>query len=354
MGAVVVGAVVAGAVVAAGVRLIGTGSGSKNGAQSRWNGVALVEGTMSSRARVRIGVTMGDPSGIGPEIALKAVSNPQVTEVCEPVLYGPQTASERARFSPGMLSPEAGLAALQAIEQVVVDAMAGQLEAITTGPISKEALDLAGVSWRGHTELLAHLTDTKDVAMMFHSPRLRVVLATVHIPLSAVPGLLTRERIETVLKLAAAELPRFGVAEPRLAVAGLNPHAGEGGLLGFEDSEIIAPAVKSARQSGIDVTGPVPSDTVFRQAMDGQFDAVIACYHDQGLIPVKLLAFGDSVNVTLGLPIVRTSVDHGTAFDIAGLGVADATSLVNAILLAARLARSKATGLRMITLAAST
>ena len=285
---------------------------------------------------------MGDPAGIGPEIALRVVADPRVTEVCEPVLYGPLTAAERERFSPGVLSADAGRAAYDAVEEAVTDALAGRLDAIATGPIHKEALSLAGYAWRGHTELLAHLTGAGDVAMMFHSPRLCVVLATVHVPLSAVPGLLTRTRVETTLALAAAELPRFGVDRPRLALAGLNPHAGEGGLMGLEDREVLGPAVASARGRGIDVTGPVPADTVFRQAVDGRFDAVIACYHDQGLIPVKLVAFGEAVNVTLGLPIVRTSVDHGTAFDIAGQGVADETSLVHAVVLAARLARGAA------------
>ena len=301
---------------------------------------------MSARTRVRVGVTMGDPAGIGPEIALKVVDDQRVTEVCEPVLYGPRTVAERERFTPGVLSADAGRAACDAVEQAVADAVAGRLDAIATGPIHKEALSLAGRAWRGHTELLAHLTGARDVAMMFDSPRLRVVLATVHVPLSAVPRLLTQRRVETTLVLAASELPRFGVMKPRLALAGLNPHAGEGGLMGLEDREVLVPAVESVRRRGIDVTGPVPADTVFRQAVDGRFDAVIACYHDQGLIPVKLVAFGEAVNVTLGLPIVRTSVDHGTAFDIAGRGVADETSLVHAVVLAARLARGAAVSAR--------
>ena len=293
---------------------------------------------MRARNLVRVGVTMGDPAGIGPEIALAAVANRRVTDVCETVLYGPQTPTERARFNPGVLSADAGRVALEAIEQAAADAVAGRLDAIATGPINKQALALAGSNWRGHTELLSHLTGAGEVAMMFYSSRLSVVLATVHVPLAAVPQLLTQARVETAISLAAAELPRFGVAEPRLAVAGLNPHAGEGRLLGHEDLDVVAPAVESARQRGIDVVGPLPADAVFRQAVDGRFDVVIACYHDQGLIPVKLAAFGEAVNVTLGLPIIRTSVDHGTAFDIAGQGVADETSLVNAVELAARLA----------------
>ncbi len=174
--------------------------------------------------------------------------------------------------------------------------------------------------------------------MMFHSPKLRVVLATVHVPLRDVPRLLTRDLILGTLQLTAQELPYFGVAQPRLAVAGLNPHAGEGGLMGHEEIEVIGPAVREARHSGLDVVGPLPADTVFVRAARGEFDCVLACYHDQGLVPVKLLAFGTAVNVTLGLPIVRTSPDHGTAFDIAGQGIADPGSMIESVLLAAELA----------------
>jgi 4-hydroxythreonine-4-phosphate dehydrogenase len=204
--------------------------------------------------------------------------------------------------------------------------------------VSKEAFALAGLPWRGHTDLLAYLTRTRHVAMMFDAPALRVVLATVHVALRDVPPLITRDRMERTIRLTAAELPRFGVARPRVAVAGLNPHAGEHGLMGTEDGDVIAPAVGACRAEGIEVTGPWPADTVFHRAARGEFDVVVACYHDQGLIPVKLLAFGESVNVTLGLPIVRTSVDHGTAFDIAGRGVAEPGSMIHAIRLAARLA----------------
>jgi 4-hydroxythreonine-4-phosphate dehydrogenase len=174
---------------------------------------------------------------------------------------------------------------------------------------------------------------------MFHADVLRVVLATVHIPLATVPMALTRAVMEDTIDLAARELPRFGWPSPRLGVAGLNPHAGEHGLMGLEEEAVIVPAIEACRARGVDVAGPFPADTVFVRATRGDFDAVIACYHDQGLIPVKLLAFGRAVNVTLGLPIVRTSVDHGTAFDIAGRGVADPSSLVHAVLLAAQLAR---------------
>ena len=292
-------------------------------------------------ARVRVGITTGAPSVIGPEIACKAAVDPRVVAVCDPVLYGPSSSKECAVFPPGVVSAAAGRTAYQTVKLAVADALSGRVHAIATAPIHKEALKLAGFEWRGHTELLAHLTNSREVAMMFHSAPLRVVLVTIHVPLSAVPRLLTRRRVESTLALAATELPRFGVAKPRLALAGLNPHAGEGGLFGCEEQNVLIPAVETARATGVDVVGPLPADTVFRQAVDGRFDAVVACYHDQGLIPVKLMAFGKAVNVTLGLPIIRTSVDHGTALDIAGRGVADPSSLVHAVLLAAQLAQEK-------------
>ena len=292
-------------------------------------------------SRPRIGITVGDPAGIGPEIATKAAREPRVLEVCEPVLYGmPLDPS----IVPGRISARAGQAAYEAIVKAVDDARHDRIGAIATAPINKEAFAAAGIPWRGHTELLAHLTGAPRIAMMFHSDVLRVVLATVHIPLAEVPRLLTSARMRETIELTASELPRFGYPAPRLAVAGLNPHAGEHGLMGLEDEAVLRPAVDACRARGIAVDGPLPADTVFVRAMRGEFDAVIACYHDQGLIPVKLAAFGRAVNVTLGLPIVRTSVDHGTAFDIAGRGVADPSSLVHAVLLAASLAGARASG----------
>jgi 4-hydroxythreonine-4-phosphate dehydrogenase len=283
----------------------------------------------------RIAITVGDPAGIGPEIARKAADDPRVREVCEPILYGPP---EGSLFAPGVLSGEAGQAAYDAICAAVRDVQAGSIAAIATAPINKLAFSKAGLPWKGHTDLLAHLTRSPRVAMMFWSEPLKVVLATIHVPLAAVPVTLTRDVMAETIDLTARELPRFGIARPRLAVAGLNPHAGEEGLLGAEERNVIRPAVEAARSRGIQVSGPFPADTVFVRARQGEFDAVIACYHDQGLIPVKLLAFGHSVNVTLGLPIIRTSVDHGTAFDIASKGVADPTSMIEATLLAGRLA----------------
>jgi len=285
----------------------------------------------------RIAITVGDPAGIGPEIAAAAARSSDVRAVCEPVLYGPEPA---VSFVPGVLTSEAGRASYEAVVRAVDDVRSGRVAAMATAPINKEAWALAGLPWKGHTELLAHLTGAAQVAMMFHSDALRVVLATVHVALAEVPALLTRELVESTISLTARELPRFGYPAPRLALAGLNPHAGEHGVIGLEDQAVLVPAVEACRARGIDVTGPLPADTLFVQAVRGRFDAVIACYHDQGLIPVKLVAFGQAVNVTLGLPIIRTSVDHGTAFDIAGQGKADPSSMIEAVKLAAKLVKN--------------
>ena len=286
-----------------------------------------------------VAITVGDPAGIGPEVATKAARDPRVVDACRPLLYGPHTPAELARFPTGQIDAEAARAAYDAIVRATSDAREGRVAAIATAPVSKAAFAAAGFAWRGHTDLLAHLCGVPEAAMMFWSDRLRVVLATIHVPLADVPRLLTRDRVLGVLRLTASSLPRFGVSSPRIGVAGLNPHAGEGGLLGSEDAEVLAPAIEEARRDGVDASGPFPADTLFERAARGEFDVGLACYHDQGLVPVKLLAFGRAVNVTLGLPIIRTSVDHGTAFDIAGQGVADEGSLVEAVLLAARRAR---------------
>ena len=282
----------------------------------------------------RIAITSGDPAGIGPEIARKAAADSRVLEACEPVLYGP----EHGGFTPGVVSAEAGRAAYDAIVAAAGDAQAGVVDAVATAPISKLAFARAGLPWKGHTDLLAHLTRSPHAAMLFWSDPLKVVLATVHVPLADVPRLLTPDALGGVIALTATELPALGVSRPRLALAGLNPHAGEEGVLGVEEQRVLRPAVQSAREAGIDISGPFPGDTVFVRALRGEFDCVVACYHDQGLIPVKLVAFGKAVNVTLGLPIVRTSVDHGTAFDIAGRDMADPSSMIEATLLAARFA----------------
>jgi len=283
----------------------------------------------------RVAITVGDPAGIGPEIAVKAAADPRVREACEPVLYGPVDGA----FVSGQLSADAGRAAYDAICAAVRDAQEGRVDAVATAPVNKLAFARAGLPWKGHTDLLGHLTGSRRVAMMFWSEPLKVVLGTVHVPLAQVSTVLTRAVLDDVIDLTATELPRFGIARPRLAMAGLNPHAGEAGLLGDEEEHVLGPAVRAAVARGVSIEGPFPADTLFVRAARGEYDCVVACYHDQGLIPVKLLAFGRAVNVTLGLPIVRTSVDHGTAFDIAGKGLADPSSLVEAVLLAARLAR---------------
>ena len=287
----------------------------------------------------RIAITVGDPAGIGPEIARKAADDARVREACEPVLYGPPTGTS---FKPGVLSAEAGRAAYEAICNAVRDALAGSVAGMATAPVNKAAFARAGLPWKGHTDLLGSLTGARQVAMMFWSEPLKVVLTSVHVPLRDVSSVITRTLIDNVIDLAHRELPRFDIPSPRLAMAGLNPHAGEDGLMGDEEQRVLRPAVEAAQARGIAIDGPFPADTVFVRAVRGEFDAVIANYHDQGLIPVKLLAFGRAVNVTLGLPIIRTSVDHGTAFDIAGRGIADPSSMIEAVLLAARLAALRA------------
>ena len=284
----------------------------------------------------RVAITAGDPAGIGPEVAARAAADARVLDVCEPIVYAPPA---DVAFPAGVLSAAAGRAAYDLIVRAVADAQQNVVQAIATAPVNKEAFRLAGLDWSGHTDLLAHLTGSPHVAMMFYSDALRVVLATVHIPLAEVPRALTQASLEATIDLTARELPRFGIAKPRIAVAGLNPHAGEHGLFGCEEDTAIRPAIAACRARGVDVSGPFPGDTVFVRARRGVFDVVVACYHDQGLIPVHLVAFGQAVNVTLGLPIIRTSVDHGTAFDIAGKGVADPESMITAVLLAARLAQ---------------
>jgi 4-hydroxythreonine-4-phosphate dehydrogenase len=283
----------------------------------------------------RIALTVGDPAGIGPEIVEKAAADPAVRAVCQPVIFASAPAGP---FNVGEVSAVAGQAAYDTIVSAVASARRGEVDGIATAPINKLAFAQAGIPWKGHTDLLAHLCDGARVAMLFHAPQLKVVLITVHVPLREVAPLLTPDLVGETIRLTAASLAQFGIARPRLALAGLNPHAGESGLLGTEDDAVLAPAVASARADGIDIAGPFPADTVFVRASRGEFDCVLACYHDQGLIPVKLLAFGQAVNVTIGLPIIRTSVDHGTAFDIAGRGIADAGSMIEAVKLAAQMA----------------
>jgi 4-hydroxythreonine-4-phosphate dehydrogenase len=267
----------------------------------------------------RIALTVGDPAGIGPEIVAKTAADPSVRAICEPVIFAPPP---DATIVPGEVSAAAGRAAYDTVVRAVEAARSGEVAAMATAPVNKLAFAKAGLPWKGHTDLLAHLCEAPRVAMMFHAPQLKVVLLTVHVPLSEVSAQITPERVE----------------QARLALAGLNPHAGEHGVIGSEDDRVLAPAVRRAQDAGIAIEGPIPGDTVFVRATRGEFDCVIACYHDQGLIPVKLLAFGTAVNVTIGLPIIRTSVDHGTAFDIAGRNVADPGSMIAAVKLAAEMA----------------
>ncbi len=317
---------------------------------------------------------MGDPAGIGPEVVLKAVAEEEVLRCCRPIIIGDaQLLAHNARtldlqcgyqivrqgepfpdrisnplifhldniaghVEPGIESGLAGKAAAGYIEAAVELCAAGSIDAIATAPINKRALFLGGYSFPGHTEFLAHLTGTEDYAMGFVAANLRVVLISTHVPLSEAIRLVTRDRIEKTIRLADQELQRWGIEQPRLAVAALNPHGAEGGLFGIEEASEIMPAVESCRTTdGINVRGPFSADTVFLRASRGEFDAVVACYHDQAMIPVKCLSFGEAVNITLGLPFIRTSVDHGTAFDIAGKGVAEHSSMVEAIKLAAEL-----------------
>jgi 4-hydroxythreonine-4-phosphate dehydrogenase len=287
----------------------------------------------------KIGLTVGDPAGIGPEIVAKAAADPSVLAVCEPVVFStPPEGAVRV----GKVSAAAGRAAYETIVRAVDFAKRGDVDAIATAPVNKLAFAKAGLKWKGHTDLLAHLCDTKRVAMMFHSPTIKVVLITVHVPLKTVSKYITPELVDQTIALTVEAMAMFGTRQPRLALAGLNPHAGENGVLGDEDDRVLLPAVRRAQRRGIVIEGPIPGDTVFVRASRGEFDCVIACYHDQGLIPVKLLSFGNAVNVTIGLPIIRTSVDHGTAFDIAGTGAADPGSMIAAVKLAAEMVSAKA------------
>lgn len=324
---------------------------------------------------------MGDAAGIGPEIIVKALAEPSLYEVCRPIVIGsalmiedarryvptarerkvrkmttPSQASVPARrnlidvldvssLSPseivmGSIDARAGAAAVKAIETATRLALDGKLDGIATAPICKASIQRARSPYPGHTEMLAALTHTANSVMMLQSEPLAVAFVTSHIPLAEVPKHLSVERIVDVVCLTRAALIRWGIRKPRLVVAGLNPHAGESGMFGQEEQRTIIPAIAEAkrREPALTIAGPLPADTLFVRANRGAWDAVIAMYHDQGNIPIKLLAFGDIVNITLGLPIVRTSVDHGTAFDIAGKGVASETSLIAAIKCAARLA----------------
>ena len=291
-----------------------------------------------SVATPRLAITLGDPRGIGPEVVAKALEHPEVRTACRPVIVGPRGTGVAADDVIGVWEPNespamAGRLAGLAIERAVRMAEAGLVDGIVTAPIDKAALLAGGFDYPGHTEMLAALTHC-DVAMMLASESLRVVLATTHVPLRDVPSLVTAERIGKVAGVTREYLRRwFGLAEPRIALCALNPHAGDSGRFGHEDDDVLAPAARAAR-----LAGPFSADTVFVRALRGEFDAVIAPYHDVGMTAIKVASFGRAVNVTLGLPFPRTSPDHGTALDIAGKGIADASSMVAAIRLCAAIA----------------
>lgn len=311
--------------------------------------------------RPRIAITMGDPAGVGPELCLRLLREERVRAVCRPVVIGDAGVLNRVArhlgwpepdpahvfdmrairpdaVEPGTVSAACGRAAYIYVTHAIAEACAGQMDAICTGPINKESLHAAGIPFPGHTEILAAMTKAERSCMMLTSDAITCSLVTVHVGYAEVPGLLTRDRIRDTIELTADALERLRGHKPRLLVCGLNPHAGEHGLFGNREEErLITPAIADARAKGIDVTGPLPPDTAFLPKYRKTTDAYVCMYHDQGLIPLKALAFEEAVNVTLGLPIVRTSVDHGTAFDIAWQGVADVSSFVKAVELAAKL-----------------
>ncbi len=324
-----------------------------------------------------VGITMGDPTGIGPEILLLALCDPLLYDLCKPLVIGDRKILEKAKICAksgldlkGVQAPDAGTYRCGCVDILISSdldhnkvlwgkptvetgkamvgyvakaadmAVSGKIAAVVTCPINKMAMQMAGFHYNGHTELLAERTKTDDFAMMLAGDKLRVVLVTIHIPLKDVADRISKERVCHTIKITGRSLyERFGIENPHIAVAALNPHAGEGGMFGDEEMRIISPAIDMAREEGFHVSGPFPPDTLFYHAIKGCYDAVVCMYHDQGLIPFKMIHFTDGVNTTLGLPIIRTSVDHGTAYDIAGTGRADPGSLVAAIKMAAKQAK---------------
>lgn len=339
------------------------------------------------RSDAQVALTLGDPAGIGPEIAVKALSNPEFQGNRRPLVIGPCWAFEKALWesgrslawrcvseaevihgadgddpdtvsvvepvgvspwrplAPGTVCAEGGAAAYHSLALAIRLAMRGRVDAICTAPLHKKALQLAGFPYPGHTEILAALSETPQVVMMLEGGGLRVALTTIHCPLRAVADQITRDRVLEVARLTAASLQRdWGIDHPRVAITGLNPHAGDSGALGDEEERHIAPAIADLRAEGVDASGPWPADSVFFKMMQDQFDVIVAMYHDQGLAALKAMAFDKGVNITLGLPFIRTSVDHGTAMDIAGAGLADPGSLNQALRAAFTLAaRRRAT-----------
>ncbi|KGQ52125.1 4-hydroxythreonine-4-phosphate dehydrogenase [Gallibacterium anatis 10672-6] len=325
-----------------------------------------------------LGITMGDAAGIGAEIIVKSLSDKHLYEIAQPIVIGDKKMMQRALDllqSPlkinvvenldnlntkygtidlidldnvpadliySQVDPRAGKAAYEYVEKAVQYAMENKIQAVVTAPLNKEALHAGGKMFPGHTEILAQLSGTKDYSMMLVSEKLRVIHVTTHVQLRKACDLVKKERVLTVIKLADENAKMLGFKQPRVAVAGLNPHSGENGMFGDEDRKEIVPAVEAAKQLGINASGPVPPDTVFHRAANlNEFDIVVVMYHDQGHIPIKLLGFDTGVNVTVGLPFIRTSVDHGTAFPIAGKGIADSKSMTESLYLAAQMAQIK-------------
>lgn len=326
-----------------------------------------------------IGITIGDAAGVGPEIIVKALAEKEVYNICRPVVIGDLGIMKRAVSIVGknltcraiedvlssghefgqidvldlnnlpedlpfaQVDPRAGKAAYTYVETAVNLALAGKIAAIATAPLNKDAMNQGGCHFPGHTEILAHLSNTKNYAMMLTGGSLRVIHVSTHLSLRQACEKVKKDRVLKVIELADQAMKKIGIKEPRIAVAGLNPHSGEGGLFGTEEIEEIIPAIESAKTLGLNVTGPVAPDTVFyRAAVKKDFDIVVVMYHDQGHIPLKVLGFEEGVNITVGLPFIRTSVDHGTAFDIAGKGVANHMSMLESIRLAALMAEASA------------
>lgn len=337
---------------------------------------------MAGTERPRLAITLGDPAGIGPEVVVKALTHDEVYTRADPLVIGDRRVLERAVaalglplkiqavtdvrdavYSPGTVtvldlanadpatfavgeeSAVAGGAAVDYVFRACDLAMAGEVDAIVTAPLNKAAMHLAGYAYAGHTELLTERTNAPRVSMLLIGPGLRVVHVSTHVALSEAIARVTPQRVDEVIQLAYNACRSLGIAEPRIAVAGLNPHASEGGLFGNQEAESIVPAIAAARARGLNVSDPQPPDTVFLRATKGHYDIVVAQYHDQGHIPMKLLAFDSGVNVSYGLPVIRTSVDHGTAFDIAGQGIASESSMLAAIDVAVQMVGAKAADL---------
>ncbi len=314
----------------------------------------------------KVAITIGDPGGIGPEVALKAVISDQIAGVCRPLLIGDRAVLQEAvdqmnipvdlemievlnmreinsrDFDKCRATVKGGRASVSYVKKAADLALLNIVDAIVTAPISKESLKMARFPWTGHTDMLAELTETKDYSMMLCGGPLRVILTTIHAALVDVPGMITKERVLETILLAQEACAMMGINEPRIAVAGLNPHSGEKGIFGTEELSEIIPAVGSAQASGVPVSGPYPADSLFRRAYVGEFDIVVCMYHDQGLIPLKMIAFDEGVNVTVGLPIIRTSPDHGTAYDKAWKGIANPSSMIEAIKMAVQLEKPHA------------